>query len=78
MSTGDAIAPVPMSPQARAFETGGITFTPNFPSLPRCSDVNGLSHMNVFIAGATCIASQNLSDPLAYLVTVANDNTNEV
>jgi len=59
MSTGDAIAPVPMSPQARAFETGGTTFTPIFLSLKRCSDVKGLSHMNVFIAGATCINNNN-------------------
>lgn len=53
MSLGAAIAPVPISPHARAFETGEIHCTPSFSSFVRCSEVKGLSHMKVFIAGAT-------------------------
>jgi hypothetical protein len=56
--SGAAMAPAPTSPQASFLLTGSITVTPSCCRLARCCAVKGLSHMNVFMAGATCGAVQ--------------------
>lgn len=58
MSMGAAIAPMPLSPHANVFFTGSITVPPSCCNIARCVAVKGLSHMKVFMAGATCEANQ--------------------
>lgn len=48
------MAPTPVSPQASFFSTGAMVVAPSWTNTLRCFAVKGLSHMNVFIAGATC------------------------
>jgi len=50
-STG-ARAPEPVSPHASVLMTGLITIAPRDSIFFNCSPVKGLSHINVFIAGA--------------------------
>jgi hypothetical protein len=55
MAAGSAIAPFPVSPHANLLEIGEITITPKSSNDERWRCVNGLVHINVFIAGATNI-----------------------
>mmetsp|Transcript_11615 Transcript_11615/g.71432 ORF Transcript_11615/g.71432 Transcript_11615/m.71432 type:complete len:300 (+) Transcript_11615:2280-3179(+) len=53
MSSTGAMAPNPTSPHASVLQTGGTTTTPSSLSVSRCFSVNTLSHISVFMAGAT-------------------------
>eukprot|EP00975_Prorocentrum_lima_P043515 9135402-Prorocentrum_lima.AAC.1 len=53
MSLTPAIAPIPVSPHARRFTTGGTTWIPLALRAARCSPVMRWWYMSVFIAGAT-------------------------
>lgn len=53
IASGSSIAPDPTSPHASRLLMGGMTCTPSSCNAARCRAVNGLSHMSVFIAGAT-------------------------
>mmetsp|Transcript_16486 Transcript_16486/g.49365 ORF Transcript_16486/g.49365 Transcript_16486/m.49365 type:complete len:200 (-) Transcript_16486:466-1065(-) len=53
MDRGADMAPTPVSPQASFFSTGAMVVAPSWTNTLRCFAVKGLSHMNVFIAGAT-------------------------
>lgn len=49
--SGSAIAPTPVSPQAKVFAIGAMTVYFNSMHTCKCFDVKGCSHMKVFIAG---------------------------
>lgn len=53
MFSTDSIAPIPVSPHANVFETGGMMCIPKERSRLRCSAVTGWSHIHVFMAGAS-------------------------
>ena len=58
ISDTEAIAPIPISPQANTLATGGTTKTGYVPPrviFSNCSAVTGWFHMCVFMAGATII-----------------------
>lgn len=59
ISMGAAIAPMPLSPHANVFFTGSMTVPPSCCNTARCVAVKGLSHMKVFMAGATCEVYQS-------------------
>ena len=48
-----AMAPKPLSPHASVFSIGAMYVTPSCRKTARCFAVKMLSHMSVFIAGAT-------------------------